>query len=84
MNHLLKLYLKCHFKQTTVSFQMIRNQELIFSPFDFEEKSDTPLHEKDPYIHLISIRYIRAITTRKEPPMTEYFKIMSKMKISPC
>ena len=35
-------------KQTTVSFQILQNQELVFSPFDFNIKSDTPLHDIDP------------------------------------
>ena len=35
-------------KQTTVSFQKLQNQKLVFSPFDFNIKSDTPLHDIDP------------------------------------
>ena len=45
------------FKQTTVSFQILKNQELIFSPFDFNEKSDTPLHDIDPDMQFYSDKY---------------------------
>ena len=44
-------------KQTPVSFQILQNQELIFSPFDFNEKSDTPLHDIDPDIQFYSDKY---------------------------
>ena len=45
------------FKQTAVSFQILQNEELIFSPFDFNEKSDTPLHDIDPDINFYSDKY---------------------------
>ena len=44
-------------KQAPVSFQILQNQELIFSPFDFNEKSDTPLHDIDPDIQFYSDKY---------------------------
>ena len=45
------------FKQTAVSFQLLQNQELIFSPFDFNEKSDTLLHDIDHDIEFYSDKY---------------------------
>ena len=44
-------------KQTTVSFQILQNQELIFSPFKFNGKSYTPLHDIDPDIQFYSDKY---------------------------
>ena len=44
-------------KQTPVSFQILQNQERIFSSFDFNEKSDTSLHDIDPDIHFYSDKY---------------------------
>ena len=44
-------------KQNPLSFQILQNQELIISPFDFNEKSDTPLHDIDPDIQFYSEKY---------------------------
>ena len=34
--------------QPSVSFERLENQELIFSPFDFNDNFDNPLHDADP------------------------------------
>ena len=36
--------------QPLVSFEILKNQELIFSPFDFNDNSNSPLHDIDPDI----------------------------------
>lgn len=46
--------LEIQIKQTPISFQLLQNQELIFSPFDFNGKPDTPLHDVDPDIQFYS------------------------------
>ena len=48
---------KIQLKKTPVSFQILQNQERVFSPFDFNEKSDTPLHDIDPDIQFYSDKY---------------------------
>ena len=71
-------------KQTTVSFQILQNQELVFSPFDFDIKSDTPLH--DPDIQFYSDKYsLYSCDYYLEGTFNDRIlqKIMSKMIISP-
>ena len=33
-----------------ISFETLKNYKLIFSPFDFDDNFDTPLHDVDPDI----------------------------------
>ena len=40
-----------------VSFEILKNQELIFSPFDFNDNSNSPLHDIDPDIQFYNDLY---------------------------
>ena len=43
--------------QPLVSFETLENQELIFSPFDFNDNFDNPLHDADPDIQFYNNHY---------------------------
>ena len=43
--------------QPLISFETLENQELIFSPFDFNDNFDTPLHDVDPDIQFYNKHY---------------------------
>ena len=40
-----------------ISFEILKNQELIFSPFDFNDNSNSPLHDIDPDIQFYNDLY---------------------------
>ena len=44
-------------KHTAVTFEILQNQELIFSPFDFNDSTDSPLNDVDPDIQFYSERF---------------------------
>ena len=44
-------------KDSLVSFEILKNQELIFSPFDFNDNSNSPLHDIDPGIQFYNNLY---------------------------
>ena len=43
--------------QPLVSFEIFKNQELIFSPFDIKDNSHSPLHDIDPDIQFYNDLY---------------------------
>ena len=43
--------------KTLVSFETLKNQELIFSPFDFNDNSNSPLHDVDPDLQFYNDLY---------------------------
>ena len=48
-------------KQTAVTFEVLQNQELIFSPFDFNNSPDSPLNDVDPDIQFYCERFSEAL-----------------------
>ena len=48
-------------KQTAVTFEILQNQELIFSPFDFNDSTDSSLNDVDPDIQFYSESFSEAL-----------------------
>ena len=47
--------------QPLISFETLENQELIFSPFDFNDNFDTPLHDVDPDMQFYNKHYFGSL-----------------------
>ena len=63
--------------QPLVSFEILKNQELIFSPFDFNDNSNSPLHDIHPDIQFYNDLYSDSLQ-----PCDYYLEEMFNAKVT--